>query len=387
MNPPPRNISLQTGSRLAHCFDACTLHRKALLVLGLGIVLSACGGGGGSGGSSGSNVGTGSINGSSTFQPTPPLSSNPYAAIAEAKPKAGSVTQSSRAVNGITLDSVSATVNSGSVSVTNGNWTMTFTDSANNGPNLFDVSYSPVSGPIKASQAEIDWLKRNKKKFSMGCTNCSPLPRGFSAGNGRYVYGGGQLIGTDYMVMGVWAITNSSVLSSSSFLNPDEIGIYVDGGETFKPDNITSLTGGVSYNGPVQAHIYPNNRSIGQDDIQTVYGYVNLGANFDTADELGFVSGSMSGFHTQADYFNSIQPRAYSGTLVLEESRIGDSHSGFFNGDVSGTLDGKVYNGNYGGQFYLNDDPSGLPGRVAGTMAAKSNDNFTIISTWAAEKQ
>ena len=39
----PRNISSQAGSGLAHCFDACTftLHRKALLALGLGLVWSA----------------------------------------------------------------------------------------------------------------------------------------------------------------------------------------------------------------------------------------------------------------------------------------------------------------------------------------------------------
>ena len=50
MSITPRNISSQAGSGLPHCFDACTftLHRKALLALGLGIVLSACGGGGGS---------------------------------------------------------------------------------------------------------------------------------------------------------------------------------------------------------------------------------------------------------------------------------------------------------------------------------------------------
>ena len=105
--------------------------------------------------------------------------------------------------------------------------------------------------------------------------------------------------------------------------------------------------------------------------------------------ELGSIRGTMTGFHRSLnDAFR------LSGSLILEESPIGDSHSGFFEGDVSGNLDDRIWDGKWGGQFYSHDDvplydQNGnvdyvIPGTVAGTMAARSldDDQHWILSMW-----
>ena len=136
--------------------------------------------------------------------------------------------------------------------------------------------------------------------------------------------------------MGIQLITNNDVFSSSDYLNPDEVGIYVSGGDTFKQANIRPLTGFASYNGPIGAAVYPNNRTFNDDDTTTIYGYVNLRADFDNSGELGQINGSISNFMTRAIYDpgDPIAPRRVPGSLTLQQANIGNSHSGFFEGGV-----------------------------------------------------
>ena len=119
---------------------------------------------------------------------------------------------------------------------------------------------------------------------------------------------------------------------------------------------------------------------------------INLVVDFSNSSELGSIRGTMTGFNLN-DYFRP------SGSLILEESPIGDSHSGFFEGDVSGNLDDRIWDGKWGGQFYSHDDVPFydqnenvdyvIPGTVAGTMAARSldDDQHWILSMWHADLQ
>ena len=73
--------------------------------------------------------------------------------------------------------------------------------------------------------------------------------------------------------------------------------------------------------------------------------------------------------------------------LNLDSAKIGNSNSGFFDSNVTGTFEGKIYNGTYGSQFYGNDESDGKPSIVAGTMGAISSDgSFTITGPWMGDK-
>lgn len=111
-------------------------------------------------------------------------------------------------------------------------------------------------------------------------------------------------------------------------------------------------------------------------------GRVNLNADFGDGNNLGSISGDLSNLTVGTfDRGNDI-----SGRLLLNAANIGNDHSGFFDGDVTGRLDGLDYTGKWGGQFYNNNRGDGLPGTVAGTAAAESSDGrFVLVTPWMAD--
>ena len=134
---------------------------SVFVVAGLALFLAACGGGGGGGGGGGSGSGSGSTPTPST--PPPPVSTGTsfaslnqaiagYATtaasrVADARPRPGSVTQSSNVNNGITVDRVTATAEYGATvnshSIRNGSsWSI---GTADGNP----VSIPGVSAPFR----------------------------------------------------------------------------------------------------------------------------------------------------------------------------------------------------------------------------------------------
>ncbi|MCY3986691.1 MAG: hypothetical protein OXF23_06610, partial [Candidatus Dadabacteria bacterium] len=204
---------------------------------------------------------------------------------------------------------------------------------------------------------------------------------------------------SDDLVYGWWAFLNEeaidrgirSVHTKESIAKyVEDVTIFVAGGKPFNQSHLPSIRGTINYatKGVVGAP-YVEASMAGSGSWTAD---INLVVDFSNSSELGSIRGTMTGFNLN-DYFRP------SGSLILEESPIGDSHSGFFEGDVSGNLDDRIWDGKWGGQFYSHDDVPFydqnenvdyvIPGTVAGTMAARSldDDQHWILSMWHADLQ
>ena len=220
------------------------------------------------------------------------------------------------------------------------------------------------------------------------------------ANNGDLLTMGGLIkagsTSTDYLVMGYWyQYPNENIDSFSVFT---EVGMFADGGDPFRQNNLRGITGNATYSGPIIAYLWPNNFKVGDNpDAQTYGGLslsdasgcdygvpnrcadINLNVNFD-GNNLGVISGTI-------DNLRGRDGTRVNGSLNLREANIGESHSGFFNSTVIGTLNGNDYKGKWGGQFYGNDRSDGYPESAAGTASATSSDGeLTIMAPWIADK-
>ncbi|MCY4236061.1 MAG: hypothetical protein OXE74_07175 [Cyanobacteria bacterium MAG CAR2_bin_4] len=380
MPPPPQK-------KFEHVYDARSRlipsAYRGLLGLPLLMLLASCGGGGG-----------GSSNNEELAERAR-QEVNVYRAIAQARPRPGtaSVSQSSRTQNGITLDSVSSTLNSNGLTVRNDNdWSIflenTYSASSNiSHLRLCDTTLSILDDdPMVVVDCPYNHIDRI---FATDDT------ANYVTQDNKYVSISGGITDNN-IVLGSFQIADkpSSLLSVN-----DNIGLFVSGNDPFSQNKITSLSGLVQYNGIAILSFLPNkNTTIDHyREIREMYGNLVLRVNFGNSNELGKINGTISDFRvglevlisdrnyaTIIDYDNNNLNNNLSGILYLEQANVGDSHSGFHEGNISGTLDGAQYNGKWGGQFYGNGASNGLPETVAGTMAAESNTNL-IVSSWAAD--
>ena len=206
----------------------------------------------------------------------------------------------------------------------------------------------------------------------------------------------------DFLTLGTWLTSNYDYKEAVGKEISDifNIATYVVGGDPFR-NNMSSIIGTATYSGSVHGYIVKPNFIAGSGspnydlndpihnsvndsrDVSSNYLFarISLMADFDNQNSLGSISGYV-------DNFTTVKRRnSLSGRLNLERSDIGNSHSGFFDGNVSGTVNGLNYEGKWGGQFYGNDETDGKPGTVAGTAAAATNDgNLAIYFPWAADK-
>ena len=93
---------------------------------------------------------------------------------------------------------------------------------------------------------------------------------------------------------------------------------------------------------------------------------VNLNADFGGRSDLGSISGSVTEIEVDGE--------SYAGSMNLGTADIGSSGSGFFGGEVNGTVEGTSYSGRWGGQFFGNGQADGKPGSVGGTLGSRSAD-------------
>ena len=77
-----------------------------------------------------------------------------------------------------------------------------------------------------------------------------------------------------------------------------------------------------------------------------------------------------------------------TGRLNLGTAAIGSQNSGFFEGAVTGSDEERTYVGNWGGQFFGNNESDGKPGSVGGTFGGSSTDDaISFVGAFGAHKQ
>ena len=177
---------------------------------------------------------------------------------------------------------------------------------------------------------------------------------------------------TDYLAGGVWLFLPDDVMSADDL----EIGAFGDGSDPFHQNELMALQGTARYNG-LATGIYTDKS---EGEVSYWDSSVSLTADFGRSNALGTISGSLSNFEANGE--------SLTGHVSLGTANIGSSDSGFFEGDLSGTVEGIGLNGLYGGQFFGNSEADSKPGSVGGTLGATSSDeNNSFVGVFGAYKQ
>ena len=407
------------------------------------MLVAGCGGGGG--GSSGPSSMTGGM--------TPPTSSSDtdfaglsptdagYAAtaasrVADARPRSGSVTQSSNVNNGITVDRVSVTAQHGasrnSYSIRNGSsWSISTSDGnpvpidagdpwdgqelykRTNGGTLYVDVLSDIEAPQRTTTAGTAQTVTASDRISHGgnvsfgeilngdgrgsldgvpgtfsCTgSCNwdidgtyDPATNVSSGTVNSISGvtftpdsGTTHTGpdTDYLAGGVWLFVPDNATSANDVV----FGAFADGNDPFRQSNLVALQGTARYVGGA-AGVYADRSS---NWAGYWAGNVTLDADFGGRSDLGSIGGSVTGI--EAD--DELVP----GSMRLGRANIGSSNSGFFEGQLNGTVNGIGFTGRWGGQFFGNSEADGKPGSVGGTAAGRSADrSVSFVGAFGAFK-
>ena len=406
----------------------------------VGILLAGCGGGG----SSGTRPMTGGMTpptaGSETDFASLSATEAGYAATAasraaDAIPRSGSVTQSSNVNNGITVDRVSVTAQHGaggrnSYSIRNGtSWSISTNDGnpitidaiapfdgqelykRTNGGTLYVDVYSDIEAPslrevVTSSGtpvrledslgSAIGGLTLDEINARMGDGELDGVPGTFScdrAGGGSCpAFFGTQFDptgtdwiftphgstrtestpDTDYLAGGVWLFVPDNATSADDVV----IGAFGDGNDPFRQSNLVALQGTARYVG-LAAGVYTDTS---EDEVGYWGGNVALNADFGGRSDLGSISGSVTGISAEGE--------DASGLVSLGAANIGSSNSGFFEGQLSGTVNEVGFTGRWGGQFFGNNEADGKPGSVGGTLGGRSDDrSVSFVGAFGTYKQ
>ena len=179
---------------------------------------------------------------------------------------------------------------------------------------------------------------------------------------------------TDYLAGGVWLFIPDNATNAGDVV----FGAFGDGSDPFDQRSVMALQGTARYNG-LATGVY-SARSGSDTEIGYVDGNVSLTVDFGGRSDLGTIGGSVTGIEIDGDRI--------AGSLTLGTANIGGSDSGFFEGILSGTVEGTGYTGRWGGQFFGNDDQSdGKPGSVGGTLGGRSEDrSASFVGVFGAYK-
>lgn len=381
---------------------------------------------------------------------------------ANARPRSGSVTQSSNVRNGITLDSVAVTAEYGAgrnnYSIRNGSsWSISTSDGnprqldtsasldgqelskRTNGGTLYVDVYSDIEAPssqevsgsgvprdVKSgdtvsgftcvgstcpTDSQKGMLNGVSGEFSCP-SRCSIRIGGITlaSGGGRINLPGGTFNGltfgedsfeltsvtgivftpdtasqmgmasdADYLAGGVWLFAPDNARSADDVV----FGAFADGRDPFDQSTLMALQGPARYVG-ASTGVYLVKSSDG-----TEIGYMNadvtLNADFEGQSDLGTISGSMT------DITDAIDGSRYPGSLNLNETSIGASNSGFFEGRLSGTVNDHTFSGRWGGQFFGNSEADREPGSVGGTLGGSTGStadgSASFVGVFGASKQ
>ncbi len=246
---------------------------------------------------------------------------------------------------------------------TAGTWTFT----PNRPPgaiNISGVSGVAFTGTFNAARTPGTYNGRT------GYFRCLSSSCGRSTSNGRlsslqgqwiFVPAGGTTVSTpdtNYLAGGVWLFVPDNATSADNFV----FGAFADGNDPFRQSNLVALQGAARYVGGA-AGAYTD-RSENWAGYWT--GQVTLDADFGGRSDLGSIDGSVTGIEADDELV--------SGSMRLDRANIGSSNSGFFEGQLNGTVNGIGFTGRWGGQFFGNSEADGKPGSVGGTAAGRSAD-------------
>ena len=351
-------------------FDLLPMLSRPILTIAVSLLLAACGGGGGTPVSNNPPDTQATPN---LVIPTIPSSAPPIANIARARPRPGSVTQSSNVgEDGMTLDQI--TFDRTNFTISNG-------------------SRFSFTNPVDL----IDVIDTDNYYLTNKLDEDHELTKRYSSYNFiNYVNGikGREFLWafyreTDYLLLGYW----TELDRTSTEETYSDIGAFVTGGDLFN-DNKMPIEGEATYQGfGTVTGFEGDNLTFTNDDNKSrtnafwILGDSSLSVDFGS----GIISGKISNLQIEKVKANQIinenNLQDIPGELILNNAKIGNSNSGFFEGNLTGTFDGRSYNGLYGGQFYGNGESDGQPGTVAGTLGGISSDGrFTIIGQWFGDK-
>ena len=348
----------------------------ALVCLSL---LAACGGGGGRGPSVSEDAPSGSMmtedtdptmtedgNGGTTPAPI----RTQAAAIVEAaqnEPRAGSVTQSSDAgISNITNDVVKVTITrsgGGSLDVAasyNGQVVVSTTN-ATEASDVEDVLNRPKGTRLyeRVEQGQSVEFYRSLSTNDIRESDGTAVPAGDLWVDVYTDYTNDD--DTDYLAGGIWVYVPDGAMSLDDY----EYGAFVDGNDPFSQSSLVGLTGTAVYDGEATG-VYVDDQNYFFDATAT------LTASFGDNSALGTIEGRI--YDVEIDG----QPVSGNPQLMLGNTDIGNSDSGFFKGNTSMTFDGDTYAGKWGGQFYSNDGTN-APGSVAGTFGGAASDGSRAV--------
>ena len=345
----------------------------ALVCLSL---LAACGGGGGRGPS----VSEAAPSDPMMTEDTDPMmtgdeSTTPApirtqaAAIVEAarnEPRAGSVTQSSDAgISNITNDVVKVTItrsgNSLNVAASYNGQEVVSTTNATEAPDVEDVLNRPKGTRLyeRVEQGQGVEFYRSLSTNDIRESDGTAVPAGDLWVDVYTDYTNDD--DTDYLAGGIWVYVPDGAMSLDDY----EYGAFVDGNDPFIQGNLAGLTGTAVYNGEATG-VYVDDQNYFFDATTT------LTADFGANSALGTIEGRI--YDVEVDG----QPVSGNPQLMLGNTDIGNSDSGFFKGNTSMTFDGDTYAGKWGGQFYGNDGAN-APGSVAGTFGGATSDGSRAV--------
>ena len=298
-SPPPRNISLQKNFR-----DSL---KKPLAALPLVVLLASCGGG--SGGSGGG--------GSGGSDPLPP--SGPAAArISQARPRPGSVTQSSNTENGITTDKIQI------VPHQNGNFSLMNNNKLIGEHNSGGFKYYPY--------AQFDDSSENRRRYFNSYYTLLDVIGDSNIKIGEIALKRGYRGRTEnsYLALGWWAERRSGSSLSIEGLFEGDFGIFVDGSDKYTGP-ISAQIGTAYYNGVIEIELFSTNSNFYREfenifdesteshnteagarqliDLYNKYndglgfggimhGKISLVADFDDSNSLGHIEGVINDIET-----------------------------------------------------------------------------------------
>ncbi len=356
---------------------------------------------------------------------------------ADARPRSGSITQSSNVNNGITVDRVSVTAQHGAsrnnYSIRNGSsWSINTSDGnpvtifANapfdgqelykriNGGILYVDVYSDIEAPQRTATAGTpqavtandrishsgnvsfrDFLNGNGHGSLNGVSGTFSCPAScnwdidgmfdpqsnVSSGTFTSVsgvtftpdQGDTQTVNDDdYLAGGVWLFVPDDATSADDVV----IGAFGDGNDPFDQNNLMAVQGSADYVG-LATGVYADKS---ENEVGYWGGNVTLTADFGGRSDLGSISGTITGIEADGE--------SQSGSVSLDRADIGFSNSGFFEGQLSGAVNGGGLTGRWGGQFFGNSETDGKPGSIGGTLGGRSQDrSLSFVGVFGAYKQ
>ena len=344
-------------------------------------LLVACGGGGGSG----PDVSEAAPSGSMMMEDTDPMmmgdgngGTTPApirtqaAAIVEAaqnEPRAGSVTQSSDGGDdNVTRDVVKVTITRSGNSLN--------VDASYNGQVVVSTTNATEASDVEDVLNRPKGTRLYERVVEGGDEYGIEFYRSLAAGDvleqdGTAVPAGDLWVDvytdyeangdTDYLSLGIWVYVPDGATSLDDY----EYGTFADGNDPFSQGSLAGLTGTAVYDGEATG-VYVDDQNYFFDATAT------LTANFGNNSALGTIEGRI--YDVEVDG----QPVSGNPQLMLGNTDIGNSDSGFFKGNTSMTFDGDTYAGKWGGQFYSNDGAN-EPGSVAGTFGGATSDGSRAV--------